>query len=483
MVLAEAELIAHDILATVGEPVPDAQGQPGAPLHYRDIAILLPVGKNVADKVELVLGRMGIPVYCEGGGDPMASDEVDQVLQHLTLLDNLANDVALLSELRSPLFEMTERELAAIRLLRPQREASFLSALQAAAREARRAPRRALPRRAGGAGGRSGSMRAACRWPTICGASSSAAGCTRIMGRSRAESSGRPTCACSATAPTPMSRSHTDGLHGFVEAVRRRTAAAGSDQSPAVMNPWEDVVRIMTIHKSKGLEFPTVYVMGLGGPLLRRAQTRALSLHGEIGFGLGYVNEKARTRRTTLLQGAVALRERSAERAERARVLYVAMTRPKVRLVLVGSLKNPDACLRLGRSGGVYGVREARSMLDWLLQSAQPGDGVTVEQRRAAFHSGICRETAGSVGVPHTIHRFSTEKRPVAHRFPHGTSHYKAFHPARRPAALPAAGGDRRSGPRSPASPRRKPPAWTGPRRLAPQARAAAPPSCPSSWV
>ena len=70
MVLAEAELIARDILATVGEPVPDAQGRPGAPLHYRDIAILLPVGKNVADKVELVLGRMGIPVYCEGGGDP-----------------------------------------------------------------------------------------------------------------------------------------------------------------------------------------------------------------------------------------------------------------------------------------------------------------------------------------------------------------------------------------------------------------------------
>ena len=136
MILAEAELIARDILATVGEPVPDAQGRPGAPLHYRDIAILLPVGKNVADKVELVLGRMGIPVYCEGGGDPMTSDEVDQVLQHLTLLDNLANDVALLSELRSPLFELSERELAAIRLLRPQREASFLSALQAAAHEA-----------------------------------------------------------------------------------------------------------------------------------------------------------------------------------------------------------------------------------------------------------------------------------------------------------------------------------------------------------
>ena len=377
MVLAEAELIARDILATVGEPVPDAQGQPGAPLHYRDIAILLPVGKNVADKVELVLGRMGIPVYCEGGGDPMASDEVDQVIQHLTLLDNLANDVALLSELRCPLFEMTERELADIRLLRPQREASFLSALQTAAHEAReplaarcRAVLEALEAERFYA--RSMPL-AEYLWSFLKRSGLYAHYGAQPGGKLR-QANLRMLC----HRADDYERSHTDGLHGFVEAVRA-DGGGGSEQSPAVMNPWEDVVRIMTIHKSKGLEFPTVYVMGLGGPLLRRAQTRALSLHGEIGFGLGYVNEKARTRRTTLLQGAVALRERSAERAERARVLYVAMTRPKVRLVLVGSLKNPDPA-SAGRSGGVYGVREARSMLDWLLQSAQPGDGVTVEQ-------------------------------------------------------------------------------------------------------
>ena len=407
MVLAEAELIARDILATVGRPVTDAEGQPGAPLHYRDIAILLPVGKNVADKVELVLGRMGVPVYCEGGGDPMRSDEVRQMIQHLTLLDNLANDVALLSELRSPLFEMAERELAQIRLLRPEREASFLGALQAAARE--------------------GAEPLASRCRAVLDTLENERFCVRSMplaqylwsflnrsglyahygaqpGGKLRQANLRMLC----HRADAYEQSHTDGLAGFVETLRSEEGGAG-EQSPAVLNPWEDVVRVMTIHKSKGLEFPTVYVMGLGGALLRRSQTRSVSIHGEIGFGLGYVNETARTRRPTLLQGAVSLRERSAERAERARVLYVAMTRAKARLVLVGSMKNPDPGAAV-RSGGVYGVREAKSMLEWLLQCVRPCDAVTVE--KAELSTGDMRETIPEAKFPTDSTSFPQKSAP-----------------------------------------------------------------------
>lgn len=431
MVLAEAELIARDILATVGEPVPDAQGQPGAPLHYRDIAILLPVGKNVADKVELVLSRMGIPVYCEGGGDPMTTDEVDQVLQHLMLLDNLANDVALLSELRSPLFELTERELAAIRLLRPQREASFLSALQAAAQEADeplagrcRAVLEALEDERFYA--RSMPL-AEYLWSFLKRSGLYAHYGAQPGGKLR-QANLRMLC----HRADDYEQNHTDGLYGFVETIRA-DGGGGSEQSPAVMNPWEDVVRVMTIHKSKGLEFPTVYVMGLGGALLRRSQTRTLSLHGEIGFGLGYVNERARTRRPTLLQGAVTLRERSAERAERARVLYVAMTRPKVRLVLVGSMKNPNI-EEVGRSGGVYGVREAHSMLDWLLQSVQSCDDISVE-REGQLSTIVMRETEAQEKFPTESTSFPHKSAPwriVFHMEPVITRHF-----ARQSAPLP----------------------------------------------
>lgn len=368
---------------------------------------------------------MGIPVYCEGGGDPMTSDEVDQVLQHLALLDNLANDVALLSELRSPLFELSERELAAIRLLRPQREASFLSALQAAAHEAD-APLDARCRAVLDAleaerfYARSMPL-AEYLWSFLKRSGLYAHYGAQPGGKLR-QANLRMLC----HRADAYEQSHTDGLHGFVEAVRA-DGSGGGEQSPAVMNPWEDVVRVMTIHKSKGLEFPTVYVMGLGGPLLRRTQTRTLSLHGEIGFGLGYVNERARTRRTTLLQGAIALKERSAERAERARVLYVAMTRPKVRLVLVGSMKNPDAA-RTGRSrrglwrpGGAQHAGLAAA-IGAALRQCDRGTG------RTAFHIRY-EGNRDQSGVPHNIHKFSTEKCSLAHRFPHGASHHKTFGP------------------------------------------------------
>lgn len=378
-VLAEAGLIADDILSTVGLPVNDLNGNPCGVLHYRDIAILLPVGKNVSDKVELALTRKGVPVYAEGAGDPLGSDEVTQLTQHLRLMDNLMNDIALLSELRSPLFEMGERELAQIRLTRAQKEASFLSALQAAAQEA------AQP------------LRARCSqvmevlqrerfylrsmpldeylWSFLSRSGLYAHYGAQPGGRLR-QANLRMLCHRAGE----YEKCHTDGLHGFVESLAAQTG--GGENSPAVINPWEDVVRVMTIHKSKGLEFPTVYVMGLGRSLLGRASARGVSVHGDVGFALGYVNEQARTRRQTLMQGAIALKEKNAGRAERARVLYVAMTRPKNRLVLVGtaSEKDMDAGALARRveegqnSGGVFGVRTARSMLDWLIQCVQPQD-------------------------------------------------------------------------------------------------------------
>ncbi|MEG1775259.1 MAG: UvrD-helicase domain-containing protein, partial [Clostridia bacterium] len=137
MVRAEAGIIARDIQATKDCPVYDAAGKESGTLHYRDIAILLPVSKGVSQKVEEELARAGIPVYCENGADSLKSDEIVQLVQHLMLMDNLMNDLALLSELRGPIFEMTEAELSRIRLSKPEREASFFAALLTCAREGR----------------------------------------------------------------------------------------------------------------------------------------------------------------------------------------------------------------------------------------------------------------------------------------------------------------------------------------------------------
>ncbi len=380
-VMAEAEWIAKDILQTVGTPVVDGEGNECGVLHYRDIAILLPVSKGIADKVELVLSREGIPVYCEGSGDAMGSDEVLQMIQYLTLLDNMMNDVALLSVLRSPLFELTESELSAIRLLKPEREASFLSAMLHASMEADEPLKgrcAQVLQQLSDERFYLGSMPLSDYLWDFLGRSGLYAHYGAQPGGKLRQANLRMLCSRAGE----YEKTHQDGLHGFVESLTIEGASA-PENSPTVINPWEDVVRVMTIHKSKGLEFPTVYVMNLGRSMFGRGSTKIISVHGEVGFGLEYVNEQARTKRTTLLQGAISLREKNAERAERARVLYVALTRPKSRLVMVGSqsekgLWYDQLVERLQTRGAmdVYAVRSASTMLDWILQSASPCDQI-----------------------------------------------------------------------------------------------------------
>ena len=384
-VLAEAELIARDILQTVGHPTVDAEGSAGAPLRYRDIAILLPVGKGVSDQVEQVLSRHGIPVYAEGTNDPTGADEVVQATQYLTVLDNLMNDLALLSVLRGPLFGFTEAELSRVRLCRPEREASFLAALTDMAERDT-----ALGRRCREVMDTLERERFTLRsmplgdylWDFL-GRSGLYAYYGAQPGGMLRQANLRVLCQRAGE----YENTHLDGLRGFLESMA--VEGADAEQGPAVVNPREDVVRVMTIHKSKGLEFPTVYVMNLGRPLFGRPATRALSVRGDLGYSLCYVNEQARTKRPTLLQGAIALRERNAARAERARVLYVALTRPKSRLVMVGSGAYEEGILRQPPADR-HAVRTAASMLDWLVQCVDARDDA---ETREGFSTISTRKT------------------------------------------------------------------------------------------
>ena len=159
------------------------------------------------------------------------------MLQHLTLLDNLANDVALLSELRSPLFEMTERELAAIRLLRPQRGGQLSQPrCRRPARRGRRAPCRALPAVLEALESERFYARsmplADYLWSFLKRSGLYAHYGAQPGGKLR-QANLRMLC----HRADAYEQGHMDGLHGFVEAVKA-DGGGGGDQSPAVMNPW-----------------------------------------------------------------------------------------------------------------------------------------------------------------------------------------------------------------------------------------------------
>jgi ATP-dependent helicase/nuclease subunit A len=103
-----------------------------------------------------------------------------------------------------------------------------------------------------------------------------------------------------------------------------------------------DVVRIMSIHKSKGLEFPIVFVAGLAKRFNRQDVNQALLMDIDLGLGVDYVNVEKRYRNRTLRRGILSKKLREDNLAEELRVLYVAMTRPKEKLILTACIDKTE---------------------------------------------------------------------------------------------------------------------------------------------
>ena len=140
----------------------------------------------------------------------------------------------------------------------------------------------------------------------------------------------------------------------------------------------EDVVRIMSVHKSKGLEFPIVIVSGMGKNFNKQDTRSKMVLHPELGIGLDYMDGKKRIKSPTIAKKAIAKQIDLENLGEELRVLYVALTRAKEKLILTGTLKDAPEKLEFFRQQAnlskaadrplSYLTREGASgYLDWIL--------------------------------------------------------------------------------------------------------------------
>ncbi|MCL1854597.1 MAG: UvrD-helicase domain-containing protein, partial [Clostridia bacterium] len=287
----EAKKIAAEINRLVGQPLLDRAGNESGVLRYRDMVILLPIVRGVVVGVEQALTSAGIPVYCEDQKSGMESPEIRQALVHLRLLDNMMDDLSFLAALRGPQYTFSEEELAQVRLHKTELNASYLEAFMAAA-DAK--PKSALSSR--------------CQkvlldfkqerflqqsmpldeylWDFL-----RRSGMYDFYGAQPGGKLRQANLRMLCTQASEHVTRHGGDLHFFLQTIGdQETLKEGS--SPVLLSPWEDVVRIMTIHKSKGLEFPVVFVMGLGREFSRRGGAGILSAHSKLGVAIRYVNEE-----------------------------------------------------------------------------------------------------------------------------------------------------------------------------------------------
>jgi len=344
--------------------VREKQGE--RPLRYRDIALLLRYASGRAPYIARALQMEGIPVYSDADAQYFDLPEVMDLINLLQLIANPLQDIPLLSALRSPAFQFTAEELARIRLVERTPGAPFYQAFLAVMKK-------------------QDALSAKCRtfweqlaqWRFLSKAMPVDQLIWQVLSesglymRSGAMEDGELRQAnLRLLAERAQGEAGNGGLAAFLQELGRiRTGDDG--KSAKTLGENEDVVRILTLHKSKGLEFPVVFLLELARPFRKSGGEEGnFRLHGRYGMALKYVDgEKRITRDTCALRALRGVMEREA-RAEEARLLYVGMTRARERLIMVGSprrLKN--AIEKWNRPATPFAAGSAGSMLDWVMVS------------------------------------------------------------------------------------------------------------------
>ncbi len=159
----------------------------------------------------------------------------------------------------------------------------------------------------------------------------------------------------------------------YVEQLQKYKVEMGEASTSAGKG---DVVRTMTIHKSKGLEFPIVFLMGMGKQFNLKDASGKVLQHSDLGIGMDAIDTKLRVKEKSIFKNAIANRIKLDSKGEELRILYVAMTRAKEKLILTGAVKDFEGkmqdfeeTLRPNNELSYIKLTQARSYFDWILPS------------------------------------------------------------------------------------------------------------------
>ena len=406
----EAKIVAEEIkhLMKTQQVTDKAAGTLRA-AHYSDIVILLRSLSGWADSLVEVLNGNGIPAHTVSSTGYFSTVEVQTVLSMLRLLDNPRQDIPMAAVLRSPMAGLTDEELAVLRLEDgsvPFHEAVLELAEGLYEEDGQKeisdseADSEADQKQGRNADGKkeddieTTAHRKLLKFYKKYRQLRQLVPDTPI--HELIEIILRETGYGHYVAAMPAGSRRTANLNMLLEkaAAYEKTSYKGLfhfvryidelqkydvDFGEADMvGENEDVVRIMSIHKSKGLEFPIVIVSGMGKNFNKQDTRSKMVLHPELGIGLDYMDGKKRIKSPTIAKKAIAKQTELENLGEELRVLYVALTRAKEKLILTGTLKDAAEKLEFYRQQAnlskaadrplSYLTREGASgYLDWIL--------------------------------------------------------------------------------------------------------------------
>ncbi|SDX46006.1 helicase-exonuclease AddAB subunit AddA [Salimicrobium album] len=379
------------------------------PLKFRDI-VFLQRSMAWAPVIMDELKQQGIPVYAELSTGYFEAIEIRVMISLLKIIDNPKQDIPLASVLRSPIVGLDEDELARIRL--EDKRTNYYEAVKLyTAKETdslsgkldrflvmlhdfrERARQEALSEliwyiyRETGYYDFTGGMP---------GGRQRQANLRALYDRARS-----------------YENTSFRGLFRFLRFIERMEERGDDLGAARALGEQEDVVRIMTIHKSKGLEFPVVILGGIDKQFNMKDLNSRYLLHKDLGFGSKYIDPEKRLTYPTIAYHALREKKKREMLAEEMRVLYVALTRAKEKLVLVGNVASFQAKQEEWKRFVRYEPwtlpaadrLSAKSYLDWIgpsLVRHQQAQILTAGEVEVATSSAIHKdESQWSVGVIH----------------------------------------------------------------------------------
>ena len=386
------------------------------PLQYGDIAILLRSGNAVGPAYCRALAEQGIPVAAVQGGDYYTSLEVSTLVSMLAVLDNPHQDIPLIAVLRSPAFGFSADALSAIRSA--DRQNDFYTALKAAGEtdESCRAFLEKLERLRDLA---ADLPMAELVWQLL-----TELDLLALCSAMRDGAQRRARLMAFIELAQRYEGSGYRGLHRFVLWLRRLSEKG---QEPSLGGAESSAVQIMSIHKSKGLEFPVVFLCDTARRFNKQDSRDTVLVHPELGLGPKLTDTQRHVEYPTLARNAIKLRLEREMLSEEMRLLYVAMTRAKERLFITAALKDPEAAIAKAESSitrpmAPEVLRQAGAMVNWLICAALADGGTHLRMRIGSATARTQAAEEQAAAAPCDPDAAAELERNLAFVYPHAAA-------------------------------------------------------------
>ena len=365
-------------------------------ITYKDIVILLRSTKNWADTIVEELSFGGIPVYADINTGYFQTIEIRTIMSLLHIIDNPMQDIYTIASMRSPIFAFTSEELADIRIL--NRDNYFYLNVKDIAEDVYdEIINKSLKDKCVYFIEKIGSWREKSLYMPIDEFLWYLYSDTSYYGYVGAMVNGiqrQANLRILFQRAKQYEQTSFKGLFNFINFINKLRKSSGDLGTAKILGENEDVVRIMSIHKSKGLEFPVVFLSGCGKQFNLRDINDSLLFHEELGIGADCIDIKKRIRYTTLQKYAIKKKFELETLSEEMRILYVALTRAKEKLIITGSSynlqKDIDACYKAGVKGFNKVIPsellKQKSYLKWIMTALiKHKDGDILRQGKNEF--------------------------------------------------------------------------------------------------